>query len=388
MAGTVRCFWRGWGLPAFRSGRSVLGLSGGQSAPVFRGGQSVPDLTAWLERSGAPVVDQHTEAEPVTQDTYPSTASIRKMRGWLRRRVGAAYERLLAREISGAPTHVAVIQDGNRRYARSRGGEAPDGHRAGAETTERVLRWCREIGVEELTLYAFSTENFDRPPEEREALFDLLCEKLREFADSTEVHENGVSIRVIGNVDRLPERVRATVDYAEGRTRGYDRFVLNVALAYGGRNELLSAARDVARDVDAGGLDPDGIDVGTIERRLYDSPVRDVDLIIRTGGDERTSNFLPWHANGNEAAVFFCTPYWPEFSKTDFLRGIRTYEHREASWRRTRARRALALVRAVSEPELAEAREILGQFRDSLPTGERPDEGEIESTDSDPRTAD
>ncbi|WP_255168659.1 polyprenyl diphosphate synthase [Natrononativus amylolyticus] len=301
------------------------------------------------------------------------------MTGWFRQRIGDAYEQLLSREVAGAPTHVAVIQDGNRRYARKNGGEATDGHRAGAETTEQVLEWCQEIGVEELTLYAFSTENFNRPPHEREALFDLLCTKLREFADAEQVHDNEVCIRVLGDVDRLPDRVQDVIEYAEGRTEGYDRFVLNVALAYGGRSELLCAARSVARDVENGSLTPEDVDVETVEKRLYDQPVRDVDLIIRTGGDERTSNFLPWHANGNEAAVFFCTPYWPEFSKADFLRGIRTYESREASWRRTRARRALALLGAVSDRELTEARAIVDRFRDSLPTGEQPDDEEFES---------
>ncbi|MFP9061356.1 polyprenyl diphosphate synthase [Natrialbaceae archaeon A-chndr2] len=295
------------------------------------------------------------------------------MRQWLFRQLERGYERLLAREVSGAPTHVAVIQDGNRRYARQRGDGAHDGHRAGAQTTERVLEWCQEIGVEELTLYAFSTENFDRPAEEREALFDLLCEKLREFADAERVHANEVCIRAIGDLERLPPRVRDAIDYAEGQTEGYDQFVLNIALAYGGRAQLLEAARSVAHDVESGDLAVSDIDVDTVQERLYAQPVRDVDLIIRTGGDERTSNFLPWHANGNEAAVFFCAPFWPEFSRRDFLRGIRTYESREASWRRTRARRALALLRAVSEPELAEARSILGRFRDSLPTAEQPE---------------
>ncbi|ELY45208.1 polyprenyl diphosphate synthase [Natronorubrum sulfidifaciens] len=305
------------------------------------------------------------------------------MKRWLRRRVDAAYERVLSREISGAPTHVAVIQDGNRRYARGKGADAPDGHRAGAKTTERVLEWCQDIGVEELTLYAFSTENFERPDEENEALFDLLETKLLEFADADRVHDNEVRIRALGEVERLPERVRRAVDYAEAQTRGYDRFVLNIALAYGGRSQLLEAVSGVADDVKAGALEPDEIAVETIENRLYDQPVRDVDLIIRTGGDERTSNFLPWHANGNEAAVFFCTPYWPEFSKTDFLRGIRTYEHREESWRRTRARRALALLGAISDPELVEARSVVERFRDSLPTAEQPTSEELAGLDAD-----
>ena len=285
---------------------------------------------------------------------------------WAQRRVRAAYERLLKREISGAPTHVAVIQDGNRRYASKQGGDAPDGHRAGAQTTERVLDWCKDMGVEELTLYAFSTENFDRPDHEREALFDLLEEKLYEFGDDDRVHDGEVCIRAIGEVDELPERVREAVRYAERRTEQYDSFTLNVALAYGGRNELLGAARDVAEAVEEGELDPEDIDVSEIEDRIYGRPLRDVDLIIRTGGDERTSNFLPWHANGNEAAVFFCTPYWPEFSKVDFLRGIRTYESREESWRRAKAKRALALVRELGGVELAEARSIVSRFRGNI----------------------
>ncbi len=306
------------------------------------------------------------------------------------------YERLLQREIDGAPEHVAIIQDGNRRYARSNGGAASDGHRAGAETTEAVLDWCGELGVEELTLYAFSTENFARPDEELEPLFDLLERKLREFADADRVHDQGVQIRALGEVAMLPDRVRDAVDYAQRHTRGYDQFTLNIALAYGGRNELLSAVRAVAHDVAAGDLDPVDIDTAEVESRLYDSPVRDVDLIVRTGGDERTSNFLPWHANGNEAAVYFCTPYWPEFSKVDFLRAIRTYEAREESWHRARRERATALVQAVAEAELAEARTVASRLRDRLPGGtaddvlsetelnERPADDSVES----PETAD
>jgi len=285
----------------------------------------------------------------------------------LRSAAERAYLRYLRRRIETVPTHVAVIQDGNRRYARDRGTAAPDGHRAGADTTERVLDWCADIGVSELTLYAFSTENFARPDAELEPLFDLLEAKLREFADADRVHDQGVQIRALGDIERLPRRVREAVAYAERRTERNDRFTLNVALAYGGRTELLDAARGVARDVADGRLTPDDVDTETVEARLYDRPVRDVDLIVRTGGDERTSNFLPWHANGNEAAVYFCTPYWPEFSEVDFMRAIRTYQSRDESWRRARAERAAALVRAVAEVELTEARRVARRLRERLP---------------------
>jgi tritrans,polycis-undecaprenyl-diphosphate synthase [geranylgeranyl-diphosphate specific] len=293
------------------------------------------------------------------------------MHSWLRDAGLVAYERLLEREIGEGPTHVAIIQDGNRRYARQHGDDPTEGHEAGAETTEQVLEWCHDYGIEELTLYAFSTENFDRPKEEREHLFDLLSEKLRSFADSDEIHEREVAIHAIGRTERLPERARDAIQYAKDRTREYDRFVLNVAVAYGGRAELLEATRTVVGEAAEGDIDPEAVDAELIEKRLYDRPVRDVDLIIRTGGDERTSNFLPWHANGNEAAVYFCAPYWPEFDKIDFLRGIRTYEYREESWRRTRAQRGLALLRELGGVELEEAKRVVDRFRDSLPTPER-----------------
>ena len=270
---------------------------------------------------------------------------LQRLRGVTRR----LYERVLECEIGGVPAHVAVIQDGNRRYAREHGAKTTDGHRAGADTTERVLKWCADLGIEELTLYAFSTENFERPPEEREVLFDLIAEKLRTFADRPEVHDRGVRIRAIGETQKLPERVREAIAYAEERTADHDAFQLNVALAYGGRAELLGVARDVARAAAAGECDPEDVTVETVEDRLTTGPTRDVDLIIRTGGAERTSNFLPWHANGNEAAVYFCAPYWPEFSRIDFLRAIRTYESRRESWRKTRAQRAAALVRAAGD---------------------------------------
>jgi tritrans,polycis-undecaprenyl-diphosphate synthase [geranylgeranyl-diphosphate specific] len=284
------------------------------------------------------------------------------LRGWVK----SLYERVLRYEISQTPTHVAVIQDGNRRYASQHGGDPTDGHRKGAETTEALLNWCDELGIEEVTLYAFSTENFNRPESEREELFDLIARKLREFADADRVHEKQVCIRAIGETHRLPERVQDAIEYAESQTLEYDQLYLNIALAYGGRAELLAAARDIARQAAAGRLDPEDIDVDTVDDALYDGPTHNVDLIIRSGGDERTSNFLPWQANGNEAAVYFSTPYWPEFSKVDFLRGIRTYEHREQSWRQTRAKRARELLRALGSNSSKSTTQTVERFQTAV----------------------
>ncbi|MFC7072013.1 polyprenyl diphosphate synthase [Halovenus rubra] len=289
----------------------------------------------------------------------------------LREWTGSLYEHILEREISKTPTHVAVIQDGNRRYASQHGGEPSDGHRAGAKTTEALLEWCDELDVEEVTLYTFSTENFDRPKQQREELFDLVASKLREFADADRVHDQEVRIRAIGETHRLPDRVQDAIAYARDQTEEYDRLLLNIALAYGGRAEMLTAARTIAQEVADNELDTDSIGVTTVEKALYDGPTHDVDLIVRSGGDERTSNFLPWQANGNEAAVYFSTPYWPEFSRIDFLRSIRTYEHRERSWRQTRARRARELLHALGTESCPDARQTFNRFRSALPVAEQ-----------------
>ena len=306
------------------------------------------------------------------------------MLGRLRNGAEALYARVLEAELTETPSHVAVIQDGNRRYADSAGLGKSEGYEAGAETTERLLNWCEELGIEEVTLYTFSTENFSRTEEERETLFDLITGKLREFADAEEVHEKEVRICAVGDTHKLPQRVRDAIAYADERTGEYDRLQLNIALAYGGRAELLNATRAIAQDVRDGRIGPADIDVGTVETALYDGPTRNVDLIIRSGGDERTSNFLPWQANGNEAAVYFTTPYWPEFRRIDFLRGIRTYQYRDQAWHQSRLNRARALAQALRPAAVPDARKTFERFLDR---GEKPEENEGKPTEADGGTA-
>lgn len=301
---------------------------------------------------------------------------------WVKTRMQRIYLHELRQSIENPPEHVAVIQDGNRRYARERGMDSSSGHERGAETTEDMLQWCEEVGIREVTLYTFSTENFERPTNELEALFDLISEKLYQFADAELVHENNVHIRAIGDRHQLPQRVVDAVQYAEEQTAQYDQLQLNIALAYGGRNELLQAATDIVRDVDEGTLTPDEISLSEIENRLYRKPIRDVDLIIRTGGDERTSNFLPWHGNGNEAAVYFSTPYWPEFNKVEFFRAIRTYESREESWQADQNHRAIALLRAVAESEYQNQKQVVKRIRHQLTGNSDESEKVIEPADN------
>ncbi|HII51408.1 MAG TPA: di-trans,poly-cis-decaprenylcistransferase [Halobacteriales archaeon] len=289
------------------------------------------------------------------------------MLSFLRRKLENFYEDLLQSEIKKPPKHVAIIQDGNRRYAQKFGIEREEGHIEGAKTTERVLHWCKEIGVEELTLYTFSTENFDRSGREQKELFDLIELKLKQFSEMEEEYSRDVRVRVIGQLERVPERIRKVAREIERDTRGNTKFKLNIALAYGGRDEMLDAAIEIAEEVASKKISIEEIDGKMIESRLSKQNIRDVDLIIRTGGDVRTSNFLPWHANGNEAAVFFCTPYWPGFSKIDFLRGIRTYEHRESTWQTTRAERAMAIIKVMKMAEIKDVKKVANRLRAYIP---------------------
>jgi tritrans,polycis-undecaprenyl-diphosphate synthase [geranylgeranyl-diphosphate specific] len=245
----------------------------------------------------------------------------------------ALYERLLKREVlaGNLVEHIAVIQDGNRRYAVQRGISKILGHSQGAETAERVSDWCLELGIKHLTLYSFSTENFNRDENEKRYLFDLIKRKFIELCDSAKVHNNQVRVRAIGRIDLLPSDLQEAISRVEDATRGYSRLYLNVALAYGGQCELVDAARALARRVKDGELKAEDLNEDLVAQYLYPHdgvPVPKVDLIIRTGGEFRTSNFLPWQANGNECAAYFCAPYWPEFRKIDFLRAIRTAQAR------------------------------------------------------------
>lgn len=285
---------------------------------------------------------------------------------WVRSRLRRAYTQTLRRSIDNPPDHIAVIQDGNRRYANQQGLDKSQGHSSGAETTEDLLHWCNELSIQEVTLYTLSTENFHRPDDELASLYDLITEKLYELADADLIHDSQVRIRGLGDIEQLPSRVIEAVEYAERQTAQYDQLQLNIALAYGGRNELLKCTQKIATEVAAGNLAVEDISVAEIERRLYREPIRAVDLIIRTGGDERTSNFLPWYASGNEAAVYFCTPYWPEFSKAEFFRAIRTYESRERSWQQDQAHRALTLIHVLAENEYQDQTQAIGRIWQQL----------------------
>ncbi len=197
----------------------------------------------------------------------------------------------------------------------------------GKDKLEEILDWCLELDIEILTVFAFSTENVNRDTEQVEMLMELFQENFKRAADDPRVHENQIRIRAIGSVDMLPEGVAESIRYAEERTKDYNRYHFNIAVAYGGREELVQAIRRVARDVKEGKLEVEDIDETTVTQRLYTSDFPDPDLILRTSGEERISNFLIWQLAYSE--LYFTDVYWPGFRKIDFLRAIRSYQNRQ-----------------------------------------------------------
>ncbi|MBW6470535.1 MAG: di-trans,poly-cis-decaprenylcistransferase [Methanosarcinaceae archaeon] len=267
------------------------------------------------------------------------------------------YERLLTQEVvSGTvPRHVAVIMDGNRRYAGRIKKAANFGHSRGADTTEKVIDWSWEAGIEHLTIYAFSTENFNRSEDENEALFELIGLKFDEMCEDERTHKRRMRVRVIGDVSKVPLSLQESIEKVERITHDYDGFHLNVAIAYGGRQDIIQAVQEIANKVVKGKLALDGITESTISEHLYPAggiSVPNVDLIIRTGGDTRVSNFLSWQANGNECAAYFCAPFWPEFRKIDLLRSIRVYQSRMTAYHQNDIRRAANFISAIGKVEV------------------------------------
>ena len=239
------------------------------------------------------------------------------------------YELKLEREVRQGkiPKHVAVIMDGNRRYAEETlQGDSKQGHMKGKDKLEELMEWCREIGVKVLTVYAFSTENFSREEDEVEFLMDLLEKSLLSFAEDERIHRNRVKLKVIGDISKIPDKVAEAIRYAEERTSGHSDFHLNMAIAYSGRQEIKDAIKAIARKVKAGELDIEDIDESLISDHMYSPSHPDPDLVLRTSGELRVSNFLLWQLAYSE--LYFSDVYWPGFRKMDFLRAIRSYQQR------------------------------------------------------------
>jgi undecaprenyl diphosphate synthase len=223
------------------------------------------------------------------------------------------------------PAHIAIVMDGNGRWAEARGETRAAGHRAGIEPVRRVIRECARLGVQALTLFAFSSENWRRPETEVAALMGLFMEALDREVE--ELHANGVRLRVIGNRQRLSVRLQQRIAEAEALTASNGGLCLQVAVSYGGRWDLVEAARRLAARAASGALQPSAIDEATLAAELQLADLPDPDLFIRTGGDHRVSNFLLW--NIAYAELFFTDVLWPQFDETVLAEAIADFASRE-----------------------------------------------------------
>jgi undecaprenyl diphosphate synthase len=222
------------------------------------------------------------------------------------------------------PRHIAIIMDGNGRWAKERGLPRLEGHRVGAESVQEVLEASIQLGVEYLTLYAFSSENWSRPATEVSALMGLLNRFLENKAKELDLQN--VRLIAIGQVDRLPEKTRVLIEQIEARTANHTTLTLILALSYGGREEIVEAARSLASDAAAGNISASDIDAELFASRLQTSGIPDPDLLIRTSGEMRVSNFLLWQIS--YAEIVIVKKYWPDFRHGDLLDSVEEYKRR------------------------------------------------------------
>ena len=233
-------------------------------------------------------------------------------------------ERLVSGEI---PKHVSIIMDGNRRFAWNKSSKTAVGHAEGKEKLKEVMDWVLDLGVPYFTVYALSTENIsERDSEELEILYDLYVSGLDEIATDPRIHDRGVKVQVVGRLEMLPTRVRESIENAENLTSQYSDFTFTVCLAYGGREEIVDAVKSVATDYASGSLDINSINSSEITKRMYAAELPDPDLVIRTSGEERISNFLLWQIAYSE--LHFTDVFWPSFSKSDLYEAIESYQYR------------------------------------------------------------
>lgn len=240
------------------------------------------------------------------------------------------YEWYISRNLKSEnmPQHIAIIMDGNRRYSKIMGNmEAIEGHKRGVNTLEKVLDWSIELGIEIVTAYAFSTENFNRPPKEVEGLMKLFQKEFEGIAKNPKIHKNKVRVKAVGNLELLPDNVKEAIRIAEESTADYDKRLVNIAIGYDGRMEIIDAIKKISKEVKEGKLDLHEINEDSVNKNLYTAGLEDPNLIIRTSGEERLSGFLLWQSSYSE--LYFCDSLWPELRKVDFLRALRSYQERE-----------------------------------------------------------
>lgn len=227
-------------------------------------------------------------------------------------------------QASNLPVHIAIIMDGNRRWARQRNLDVKTGHKEGAKTLENIVRYAKKVGIKYITVYAFSTENWKRSEEEVGALMLLLQAYLDSYAKRADTE--GIKVKVLGDISVLPKGMQNTIGKLEERTKDNTDINFNIALNYGGRDEIVKAVRKISEKVKNGELNVEGINEEIISDNLYTSGMPDPDVVVRTSGEMRTSNFLPWQIVYSE--FIFVEKNWPEFSEEDLDKVIEIYQKR------------------------------------------------------------
>ena len=230
---------------------------------------------------------------------------------------------------SNIPQHIAIIMDGNGRWAAERGKPRSYGHQAGVEAVRRITSECTRLGVKYLTLYTFSTENWNRPATEVAALMGLVLSSLEDEI----FMKNNVRFQVIGDIDRLPAEVHQKLQDTMDHTAANNAMTMVVALSYSSRWEITQAARQIAAEAKAGTLDPNDIDEQTLTNHMATAFMPDPELLIRTGGEQRISNYLLWQIAYSE--LYFCDTFWPDFSEQDLHKAIADYQHRQRRFGKT-----------------------------------------------------
>ena len=241
------------------------------------------------------------------------------------------YGKRLEKEIQSGdiPNHVAVILDGNRRWAERHLTVPREGHWKGADSVENLLDWCEELDIKIITLYALSSENLERKDEELEYLYELIHRRLEKLFNDSRIHRNRMRVKAIGSIELLPDSIKQVLKKLDNATKEYNDHFLNIALAYGGQNELVDAVKKIGEKIKNGSLSIEEINKKEIESNLYTShlPQSSPDMILRTSGEKRLSGFLMWQSAYSE--LIFMDIFWPEFRKIDLMRAIRIFQERK-----------------------------------------------------------
>ncbi len=241
------------------------------------------------------------------------------------------YAKKLEKEVvrGDVPNHIAIVLDGNRRWAKRNLVMEKQGHFRGADAVENLLDWCEEFDIKIITLYVLSAENLDRQNKELEYLYELIRTRLEKLYNDPRIHKNKMKVKAIGRIELLPDSIKDVLSRLDEATKDYHNHFLNIAIAYGGQNELVDAVKKIGDKIKSGKLDAKDINKEVIEANLYTShlPQPSADMILRTSGEKRMSGFLMWQSAYSE--LVFLDIFWPEFRKIDLMRAIRTFQKRK-----------------------------------------------------------